>query len=196
MSMKYQSDKRRWEVIADFIKAQGFRNFVEVGCKEGKLCGYLAKNIKYLMVYAIDPWRPMPEQEGKDGGETYADWDFAKIEEEFKANTATGSVRFYRKTSLEAVEELNGLPLDLVFIDAAHNFENVVTDIQAWYPLIRNGGFLMGHDYQHKFPSVMRAVARCFPLLHVGVMPDSVWMVQKSALLDATGIPAIPGVPQ
>lgn len=194
--MKYQSTKTRAEVLAEFIKQQGVRTFVEVGCKDGKTTGALLEAVRYLNVIAIDPWAPMPQQKDVEGGETYEDWDFAAIEAKFKERLGTHAHRckMLRMTSLAAAEQLAGQGFGCVFIDAAHDYDSVVADIRAWYPLVKDGGFLMGHDYQHKFPTVIRAVASCFPLLRVGILPDSVWMVMKSPDLDAQGIPLVPDV--
>lgn len=39
--------------------------------------------------------------------------------------------------------------LDLVYIDANHDYKYVREDILAWWPKIKKGGVLAGHDYQH-----------------------------------------------
>ncbi len=40
-----------------------------------------------------------------------------------------------------------GVRPDVVFVDAGHNYNDVVTDIEAWRPLLAEGGTLCGHDY-------------------------------------------------
>ena len=37
--------------------------------------------------------------------------------------------------------------LDFVFIDAAHDYESVKKDINAWYPKVKKEGIIGGHDY-------------------------------------------------
>jgi SAM-dependent methyltransferase len=180
-AMKFNSPLRRWDVLASLIEANNFGTFVEVGCKEGRLTGALLKQFPALKVVAIDPWRPFPDRSG-EGAETYEDWDFGKIEREFWQNVEghMGRLEMLRSTSLEAAAKLADQKFDLVFLDAGHDHQSVLEDIDAWWPLVRDGGFLCGHDYQHKFPGVMRAVAARFPLMRVGVMPDSVWSVMRA----------------
>jgi hypothetical protein len=60
----------------------------------------------------------------------------------------------------------------------------VKKDIRLWWPKIRAGGMLVGHDFNHKWPGVERAVAECFDLMQVGVAPDSVWFVIKAGDTD------------
>lgn len=182
--MKFINPLKRWNVLADFMKNGGFKTLVEVGCKEGRLTGHILKNVPGSKVWAVDPWKPMPAHAGREGGETYEDWDFAAIERKFYENVEGHGNRLtmLQTTSLEAAAQLaeQGKRFDVVFIDAAHDQENVEADILAWWPLVKDGGFMTGHDYQHKFPGTMRAVAKYFPLMRVGVMPDSVWMVMKA----------------
>lgn len=38
-------------------------------------------------------------------------------------------------------------PVDWVYIDARHDYDHARADIAAWWPLVRPGGLLAGHDY-------------------------------------------------
>jgi hypothetical protein len=37
--------------------------------------------------------------------------------------------------------------VDFVYIDGDHGFDAVKADISAWWPKVKNGGILAGHDY-------------------------------------------------
>jgi hypothetical protein len=36
---------------------------------------------------------------------------------------------------------------DFVYIDANHAYDFVIQDIELWYPKVKEGGYLLGHDY-------------------------------------------------
>jgi predicted O-methyltransferase YrrM len=170
---------RRWDVLESFMAQQGYKTFVEVGCKEGRTTGHILKTIPDSRVIAIDPW--IVQEKSKDPTkETYADWDFEDIEKQFWENVGENKDRctMERMTSQQFAEG-NPNQYDLVFVDALHDYENVKADIRAYWPLVRVGGILAGHDFNHRWPGCERAVAESFNLMHVGVAPDSVWFVIK-----------------
>jgi predicted O-methyltransferase YrrM len=169
---------RRWDVIESFMKEQGYKNFIEVGCKEGRTTGHVLKTVPEARAVAIDPW--MVQTAASADAETYDKWNFAQIEAEFWTNVGDAKDRcqMIRKTSAEAADIIVG-PFDLVFIDARHDYDSVLEDIHLWWPKIRLGGMICGHDFNHKWPGVERAVAQSFNLMHVGVASDSVWFVIK-----------------
>ena len=72
--------------------------------------------------------------------------------------------------------------LDFVFIDGEHSYEAAKADIEAWWPKVRSGGLLMGHDYdRQRFAGVCRAVDE-FGREHaveVGRRGHSVWVCAK-----------------
>ena len=48
---------------------------------------------------------------------------------------------------------------DFVYIDGFHRYSQVKKDIEAWWPLVKEGGILGGHDLGHvDFPGVIKAV--------------------------------------
>jgi hypothetical protein len=186
MGHQFQSDLRRWDIVAGLCQSIHARTYVEVGCKEGRTVGHVLRECPQLRAIAIDPWCEQPE--GDDvSRETYADWDFRKIEQEFWKNVGDNKVRCQqgRYTSAEWASEVyndHGRPrefFDVVFVDALHDYESVKQDIALWWPLVREGGYLAGHDYNHRWPGVMRAVAEHFNLMDVCLGPDSMWWVKK-----------------
>ena len=85
-----------------------------------------------------------------------------------------------RLASVEAARELQakGSPgFDMVFIDGAHDYENVKADIQAWKPLVRPGGLLCGHDWGH--PPIVQAVRE---LLGTPESSSTIWYARMGGI--------------
>jgi hypothetical protein len=194
------SAPRRWDVLSSFMLQQGYKTFVEVGAKEGRTTGHILKTVPESRVIAIDPWMADPAPANGDATrEDYKAWDFAKIEAEFWANVGENKDRCaqwrmtseaaakdwsfqapFGRTPLDPPRVYEPIPADLIFIDALHDYESVKQDIALWWPKVRVGGCLSGHDFSHKWPGVERAVAEAFNLMQVGVSSDSVWFVLKT----------------
>jgi hypothetical protein len=52
-----------------------------------------------------------------------------------------------RSTGIDAAGLFGDNSLDFVYIDGDHSYDFVSKDIKAWWPKIRSGGILSGHDY-------------------------------------------------
>lgn len=209
---------RRWDVLENFMLVQGYKTFVEIGCKEGRTTGHILKTVPDSRAIAIDPWIANPAPKNGDATrEDYENWDFEKIEREFWENVGENKKRctmirctsveaakrflpgngksadgFYlsiRSVSLEnpendlqAIHLVQEIPaIDLIFLDALHDYESVKQDIALWWPKVRIGGMLAGHDFNHQWPGVERAVAEAFDLMQIGVASDSVWFIIKGS---------------
>jgi predicted O-methyltransferase YrrM len=76
---------------------------------------------------------------------------------DFERNVApvAAHVRPVRRLSLEARAEA-GEPIDLLFLDGSHAYEDVRADLDAWSPLLRAGATVAFHDAQ--MPGVGRVL--------------------------------------
>jgi hypothetical protein len=54
---------------------------------------------------------------------------------------------FLRMDSGEAAKQFSDGHFDIVFLDADHSYEGCASDIQAWAPKVKSGGWLGGHDF-------------------------------------------------
>lgn len=177
------NEPRRWDFLASLMLEQGYKSFVEIGCKEGRTTGHILANVPDSRVIAVDPWITQ-EASADPTKETYENWDFAKIERTFWENVGEHKDRcaMWRMPSETAAISWamrNDALVDLVFIDALHDYEHVKQDIGLWWPKVRVGGILALHDFNHKWPGVERAIAEAFDLMQVGVGPDSVAFIMK-----------------
>ena len=60
--------------------------------------------------------------------------------------------------SLSASKRIADASQDFIFLDASHDYESVLADLNAWYPKLTEKGLIVGHDYSEKFPGLKKAV--------------------------------------
>jgi len=86
----------------------------------------------------------------------------------------SGRVCVIRCPSVEA-STMIAANLDMVFIDASHDYDSVKADIQSWKPLLTPGGLLCGHDYGHPpIEQVVRELLGDLPTVPGG----SIWYTE------------------
>jgi hypothetical protein len=141
-------------LYAQIVKiAPNKAHFVEVGVWKGRSAAFLAVEIinsgKKITLDLVDTWQ---------GSEEHLPLQY-DLFEVFKKNIepVLPYVNIKRIDSLSAASTYEDKSLDFVFIDAAHDYESVKADIQAWLPKVKLGGYLAGHDYP-AWEGVTRAV--------------------------------------
>lgn len=63
--------------------------------------------------------------------------------------TSTNAARFFEKHDVKA---------DLIYVDASHEYVDVLADLNAWYPRLNEGGIMFGDDFCAYWSGVIRAV--------------------------------------
>jgi hypothetical protein len=119
---------------------------VEVGTWKGDFANVILNSWSGTL-YMIDPWRGL--------GSEYD--DVSNMVNEVNANAYHDtmiSIKGFedrafmlRGLSSELIDLFQDESLDFVYIDANHAYDFVVEDINLWYPKVKKGGLVMGHDY-------------------------------------------------
>lgn len=168
-------DSKTYQYLITNIPEDG--TIVEIGCWLGKSSSFLADAKKpNQKIICVDTW------EGS-ASELETNHTLVKthdIYEIFKDNMGDRDYQAIKKPSVEAAKSFEDNSLDAVFIDAEHTYNAVKADIEAWYPKLKNGGYISGHDYDRNWPEVRRAVNDCFKgrLVKEGMF-GCCWVVKK-----------------
>lgn len=74
-----------------------------------------------------------------------------------------GFISIIKRSSEEAAISIPDKSLDLVFLNGDHTAGGCLADIYTWYPKLKEGGVMLGHDYTtlHGF-GVVEAVSLAF----------------------------------
>ena len=120
---------------------------VEVGSNVGEFAEVILSNWGGTL-YMIDPWRTL--------GHEFARTSPAGFDEKLRNNalhafTAVEKfgeravpIRTFSKTAIDLFPDES---LDFVYIDANHEYHCVLEDIELWFPKVKKGGVVSGHDY-------------------------------------------------
>jgi hypothetical protein len=54
---------------------------------------------------------------------------------------------FHKTDSISASNLIKDNSIDYIYIDGDHSEQAVLADIEAWYPKVKDGGVLAGHDW-------------------------------------------------
>jgi hypothetical protein len=140
-----------WFDFADLYKtvvhnAQSTARFVEVGCWLGRSVAFLGQQViqsgKLIDIFAV---------EHGIGGDTLQLLEDSTFAPDLVRNLFQCGLRDVVTPiiapSIRAATLFTNSSLDFVFIDANHSYEAVLSDLHAWWPKIRPGGLLAGHDY-------------------------------------------------
>jgi predicted O-methyltransferase YrrM len=137
-SIRYNQLKGLKMLIDEYIDDDTV--MVEIGSFAGVSSELFALHCKEL--YCVDLWDPYWEITDKQRIE-FAEFSFDNMCKNNK------NIHKIKKSSVEASKDFKDSSLDLVYIDAAHDYDNIKQDILTWLPKIKKGGFIAGHDYRY-----------------------------------------------
>lgn len=137
--------------FADLCNARGIKRAVEVGTDRGLFAEQFLQRWKGEILIGVDHWEPYPEM------------PYDRMPDLVMAATLLAGfrdrVKLARGWSVDVAPRIGGhYRPSFVYIDGDHRYQSVCSDINAWWPYLREGGILAGHDYMPEHDGVIRAV--------------------------------------
>ncbi len=175
--------------------------FIELGSFLGQSTAYMATLIKDsgkpISFYAVDLWRLDPKNDHNKYIAQYGENIFHQFLKNMEAcgvkdyvypipeSTSKAALGFRSRISTSEICEIKsdeaGVSFDFIFVDASHEYENVYSDLVNYWPLLKPGGLMAGHDIY--MDGVKRAVHDYFTkigLLGSVETTPSCWLINKS----------------
>ena len=137
--------RNRLELPQHLVDTGCITKGIEVGSFEGTYSKYILENWTGHL-FLVDVWRKLDEEEYIDGSNQIdAKTTIGKVFDNLSGLEDRSTI--IRTTSQRASHMFNNNFFDFVYIDANHKFEYVFDDMILWYPKLRPGGIMAGHDF-------------------------------------------------
>jgi hypothetical protein len=123
------------------------KNLINKGVEVGSFKGEFARTILEKWqgtLYMVDAWYELEDYNDMSNIGLNQD---AYVEAMRSINEFRNRAYMLRCLSKQAVDLFPDESLDFVYIDANHEYSYVVEDIKLWYPKVKKGGIVAGHDY-------------------------------------------------
>lgn len=121
---------------------------VEVGVQGGGFAAFMLRKTNPQRLYLIDCWAHQDPTLYDDPEANVSNEDQERLYQETKQRFSGDSrVVILREFSKNAAAQFNDESLDWVYIDANHGYEAIREDLELWWPKVKKGGILSGHDY-------------------------------------------------
>jgi hypothetical protein len=142
----------RTSVLMQIIQDNNYQSFLEVGVWEGDNLIPIARKFPNLKCYGVDPYSGDSFEDYYKGeimalvDSDYYDDLFHKI---LQKTSQLKNVEIIKASSDHAANSFEDESLDLVFIDARHDYQACKNDILKWLPKVRRGGYYQGTTTQY-----------------------------------------------
>ena len=146
----------------------------EIGVFRGNFSEKILRILEPETLYLIDPW--VVGSDVNTPSATYRESDtriqsaqgvktaysksedLAHVEKRFSKEINDKIINIKRHFSYDAKDDFEDSCFDFIYVDATHTYESVLADLNDYFPKLKRGGILAGHDYTRNFPGVKKAV--------------------------------------
>ena len=138
--------------LGSLLEILGYKSMIEIGVHSGDFALETLKRWpSFEHYFGVDAWAELTNY--KDTANAEKNEQDARYEATLhKLTGAYGKqkITLIRKFSTEAVRNFEDKSIDFVYVDARHDYCGCLEDIVNYYPKIRCGGLMAGHDFEYR----------------------------------------------
>lgn len=123
---------------------------VEIGTGGAAATTTILNTLHNCFLYTIDPFEHR-EGEEFEASHPQEEHDRTKEQAERRLKNFNGRVKLLVMKSRDAIN-LVPKEVDFVWVDGDHSEKGIITDLDLYYPLVKQGGLFGGHDFLQVHP--------------------------------------------
>lgn len=124
---------------------------LEIGSYMGESTSMFAASGIFNEIHCIDPFH------GYEEANHFLNKEWSDVTKEFNINNRHfDNITIHQDYSYNISDKFEDSYFDLIYIDAAHDYESIKKDIQLYLPKCKR--IIAGHDYSPEWPGVVNAV--------------------------------------
>jgi lipopolysaccharide biosynthesis glycosyltransferase len=138
----------RNEMLQHYCNKLSNPRVLEIGVFKGDFLDYIIKNCNIGCIDAVDLFEGVTCSGNADGNNV--EWydvgkSYLELTEKYKD---VPNVNIYKSNSIAFLQNQENDTYDIIYIDGDHSYDSVKNDLLNAYSKIKNGGYIMGHDYE------------------------------------------------
>ena len=130
----------------------------ELGVFRGEFSKEMLESITPKELHLIDIWEGMMGSADKDG----KNFNMANLNDLYNGLQTLYKdnpvVKFHKGDSCAVLSQFPDNYFDVVYIDSVHTYQHVLRELEMSYKKVKDGGYILGHDYCQQTNGVILAV--------------------------------------
>jgi hypothetical protein len=155
--------------------------YVEVGVLRATNIIALAEAYPLLDIIGIDSYEAYVDSaHNYKVSKTLSAYNRLVAEQKINCSKHKHRITLLVEDSHNAARNIADESIDIVFLDKNLSFEGAQQDVLTWYPKIKTGGVLCGHDaYTDEILRGVKLALNTFKINKIAVVDNEVWFIKK-----------------
>ncbi len=135
------------EEIPDLLQELGLETGIEVGVKQGAFSEIILSKWTLCTNYKlVDLWAHQKNYKDIANVDDSKHNEFL-LEAKERLKKWEDKIEYFKMYSTEAAKKIEKESVDFIYIDARHDYCGAMQDLEHYWPLLKPGGVMAGHDY-------------------------------------------------